>query len=397
MNKSSELRLGAIDGLRCIAMSGVVAQHCGILPFGWTGVWLFFVISGYVVTRSIGSLNARDLICQRIFIFYRKRAVRILPPYVLFLAIGVLFGIIQFRSIEWRALFSLVLFYNNFEVSLGQGFMKHWPTGHLWTISVEMQFYMLFGILLVTLKARAMILVLCGTIIAGPVIRCLLSWYVALQDFDNGSAAYIIYTASFAHFDAFSLGSIAALIPNTFVNLKNRTIVLLVACLAFAIYCILEIKLNYTEGLAGLDPFRNIISGNLFGRCQEVFVYSVVSGIAFAILIEVVYHNGRLTRTLEHPILRFIGERSYGAYLFHAAVLAFLEPSVATFSSSLPLDGDTNIVRGPILFLVAYPLTIALAVASYKWLERPVRRFNSRLMGRLSERQECIGLRTIET
>jgi len=52
--QDSSNRIGSIDALRCFAMTAVVAQHNGLLPFGWTGVWLFFVISGYVVTVALG-------------------------------------------------------------------------------------------------------------------------------------------------------------------------------------------------------------------------------------------------------------------------------------------------------------------------------------------------------
>ena len=49
---SSGDRIAEIDGLRAVAMTLVIAQHCGLAPFGWTGVWLFFVISGYVISRN---------------------------------------------------------------------------------------------------------------------------------------------------------------------------------------------------------------------------------------------------------------------------------------------------------------------------------------------------------
>ena len=52
LGKTGVERLAGIDGLRAIAMTMVIAQHSGLLPFGWVGVWLFFVISGYVITRG---------------------------------------------------------------------------------------------------------------------------------------------------------------------------------------------------------------------------------------------------------------------------------------------------------------------------------------------------------
>ena len=82
-------RIGQIDALRAFAMTAVIAQHCGILPFGWLGVWLFFVISGFVVTESLMARKDISGIGRRLFQFYVRRIARIWPIYLIFLCCGV--------------------------------------------------------------------------------------------------------------------------------------------------------------------------------------------------------------------------------------------------------------------------------------------------------------------
>ncbi len=111
--------------MRAIAMAAVIALHCGILPFGWMGVWLFYVISGYVVTRSLleGKTNAVG--------FYVHRAARIWPIYFLYVAVAFSVSSIASGAPEWTPLLSLVFFYNNFEAAFGDGFLDHFSAGHL--------------------------------------------------------------------------------------------------------------------------------------------------------------------------------------------------------------------------------------------------------------------------
>ena len=80
-------RIDALDGLRALAMTAVVAQHCHLLPFGWTGVWLFFLISGYVITLGFdaGEYAGRGA-AERFGTFIARRAARIVPAYLLYLA-----------------------------------------------------------------------------------------------------------------------------------------------------------------------------------------------------------------------------------------------------------------------------------------------------------------------
>ena len=83
-------RVLEIDGLRAIAMTMVIAQHCGLLPFGWIGVWLFYGISGFVITRGFIQDESHPIsIVRRYGNFMLRRFFRIVPVYVLYIAINI--------------------------------------------------------------------------------------------------------------------------------------------------------------------------------------------------------------------------------------------------------------------------------------------------------------------
>ncbi len=93
-------------------MTGVIAIHCGLLPFGWMGVWLFFVVSGFAVTTSLFTVRhgARG-VWDRIGNFYVRRALRIWPIYFAFLGANIIvllalgkFGALQ--DVPWLLTFT---------------------------------------------------------------------------------------------------------------------------------------------------------------------------------------------------------------------------------------------------------------------------------------------------
>ena len=111
-------RIDAVDALRALAMSLVIAQHCGLMPCGWIGVWLFYVISGYVITR--GFLGERDLSLstgERYRGFLWRRALRIVPVYLLYLGLNVLILWPRPEHVAvWRELPSLLGFVFNWQM-----------------------------------------------------------------------------------------------------------------------------------------------------------------------------------------------------------------------------------------------------------------------------------------
>src|ERR1700730_2664375 len=111
--------VGEVDALRCLAMTAVVAQHCQLLPFGWTGVWLFFVISGFAITTSLlGSDRTKHTKPMLIRNFYVRRCLRIWPVYFLVVAGNLIAAISLGKSEIWASLPWLATFTYNYRMIL---------------------------------------------------------------------------------------------------------------------------------------------------------------------------------------------------------------------------------------------------------------------------------------
>src|SRR4051812_9024241 len=145
-------------------MTAVVACHAGIFEIGWMGVWLFFIISGYAVTPS--GLARPGSFSQ----FGVRRLRRIAPIYWAYIAFGL---IVIGAPADSRAVLGLITFTTNPAGIFGGHCLccGSWPTGRLWTISVETQFYLFYGALLFWAPRRAVILTLLAMLGLGPLSR----------------------------------------------------------------------------------------------------------------------------------------------------------------------------------------------------------------------------------
>jgi peptidoglycan/LPS O-acetylase OafA/YrhL len=162
-------RIPSLDGLRAISIAAVVLGHLGKSGHGPqifrevyadTGVRLFFVISGFLITKILveehdqtSSLNLKN--------FYLRRALRIFPAAFVFLALALVF---YWHDIRWDHLVAASLYVANFDPA------RPWIFGHLWSLGVEEQFYLLWpGILTRWYEKRKTILV--GILVLAPICR----------------------------------------------------------------------------------------------------------------------------------------------------------------------------------------------------------------------------------
>jgi len=365
----SDVRIAEIDGLRALAMSMVIAQHCGLLPCGWMGVWLFYVISGYVITRGfVGGDDARAAPGERYRAFLWRRALRIAPLYLLYLALNAL--------IVWprgeaagalRDLPSLLGFVFNWQMIYAAG--GAWsPFGHLWTLSVEQQFYLVFPLLALCVPARAQWPVTLALVLAGPLLRW--GFSSALYFDDAGQRAFAVYAASPCHIDAFLIGSLLARGGSRLYGAPRfATALSAAAVLAASAYAGGYVLVNLRLGAHGVDVLRNVVSGVLYGQGREVFVYVAVDLLAAALLVAAL----RGARWLAWSPLVHVGRVSYGGYLFHALVLWGVAELIGGKVREQPLA-----IR-LIAFVAVWGATVLAATASFRWFEAPVARWGRAL------------------
>jgi peptidoglycan/LPS O-acetylase OafA/YrhL len=351
-NKGSYLP--ALDGLRAIAVGAVVAYHLGAdqVPGGLLGVGIFFTLSGFLITGILRSTFDRTGGFDLRY-FWLRRARRLLPAVVLVLVVVMAVtalsnpGEIGVRAAETVA----ALFYVSNWTTIGLGvsyfarFNGPGPLDHLWSLAVEEQFYVFWPLIvwgLVTLLRRRWDRVALVTL-GLAVISFVAMWVIATPGFDNTRAYEGTDTRAGGLLVGAALGvmwrpgRLSARIP-----VRGRVV--------------LE-----TVGVLSL-----VAIGLLLTRTDEysMFLYRggmVILSVATALLIAVTTHPASLLgKAVGAPPLRWLGERSYGIYLWHLPVIVFLPEEVLK-----------NSPWRPVLLC-----TVIVALASLSWglVEDPIRR-----------------------
>ena len=137
--------LKPIDGLRGLAILLVLMFHLEIAYFGWAGVILFFVLSGYLITKTLYTEKESSSPLKNKFRnFWARRALRIFPLYYLYFFILLLIlifkGLPANPEMPWLFTYSYNFYLINVYDTKGPSFL----TGHLWSLSIEEQFYLFF-------------------------------------------------------------------------------------------------------------------------------------------------------------------------------------------------------------------------------------------------------------
>jgi peptidoglycan/LPS O-acetylase OafA/YrhL len=329
-----------IDGLRTVAVGLVLLFHANLgVTGGFIGVDVFFVISGFLITRTIS--DAHDRGGFSILTFYDHRARRILPALVpLLLAASVAAGLLMLPkdfSEFGKSLAATAVFASNIQFWRASGYFASDaalnPLLHTWSLGVEEQFYIFFPILMIGLfrfGVRARMLVL--AVLA--VFSFVLSWLLL------------------NHFSDF-----------TFYMLPTRTWELLVgSLLSFSLVNAPRPAVAQISGIAGLAL--------IFGSAAVLGPTSLFPGPAAAPSVIgaalVIYAGLGAQRTaagtlLSTPPFRFVGLRSYSLYLWHWPILVFY-----SYVTGREPQGLVSLA-----LLLA---SLIMASLSYRFVEQPWRR-----------------------
>jgi peptidoglycan/LPS O-acetylase OafA/YrhL len=362
-----------IDALRGLAMTAVVAIHCGLFPMGWMGVWLFFVISGFAVATSLFSTKHRTAeVWSRIETFYARRALRIWPIYFLFVAANALVIVSLGESGSLQEVPWLMTFTQNIKMiieSYAPG--TCWPGfAHLWTLSTEQQFYVVFPLLLLLTSRRSRAIALLCVIAIAPLIRYATARWAMAYGFDDLHIAFAVYAFGPGHFDAFAIGTLIALYREEISQDRRLArLATIVALMTMSVYGLAYVIINSVL----IDHFsvgviRNIVSGVLYGQGREVWVYLVPVYASAAVLMRILAGDRHCLRICRLPGLQAIGRISYGGYLFHVPILMILINLVPAFGR--PVSGVSSYGVHILLFAAGYLMTIVAAWTSFTFLER---------------------------
>lgn len=368
---SSRLRVAArpreirgLDGLRALAIAAVLVFHLrpASLPGGFLGVDVFFVVSGFLIT----TLLLREFTARRrlnLPAFWKRRARRLLPA--LFLVVvasvsaGLLIGEDLLVGIGRQATGALTFSSNWLEISAGSSYFASTSPqlfANFWSLAVEEQFYLFWPILFALFLAllptwRARVGVAAGLAVASALAMALLA--------TPGEDATRIYYGTDTHAFGLLLGVALAFLWATDSFLDSR------AWRRLA-------PLTGPAALAGLVALMAVLDENHIATFRGgLFAGSLLTAVLIAALLP-----GRtpLLLLLEVQPVRWLGERSYGIYLWHWPLILIV---TALLPAAAPDSTAEWVNRG-----LALGLTLAISAASYRYVEMPVRRHGFRASAR---------------
>lgn len=324
MNKGGYIK--SLDGLRAIAILLVLSLHTGVIHFGWIGVQLFFVLSGYLITGILWKEKSREeSISHKLKKFWVRRSLRILPLYFGYLLILSLAYLFFHFPASYRAYIVYLLTYSyNFTRGL-PGWTMEPAFAHLWSLAIEEQFYLLFPLVLFFGTRRFIRVFMWVVIIVAPLVRFLLGQYFIRRGFGGETLATIVYWNTLSQLDAFFMGGMISVLSLDKSIRKPHILFggsLLLVLLAGV--------LNYTH--QGFHNFFLTDLGYGFGQAGNyayVWQYSLLN-VLFAgfILVLVSGHTQnlfpRMRNILENKWMVNIGKVSYGMYIYHWMIWYYL-------------------------------------------------------------------------
>jgi peptidoglycan/LPS O-acetylase OafA/YrhL len=356
--KRSIRHIPAIDGLRAVAVVAVLLYHLGFgwIPGGFLGVDLFFVISGYVITRLLldsiqrsGGLDLRG--------FYGARIRRLLPALIFMIVSTALFvGVWAPEAIK-RFLtdipfvltgtmnWALVYRHQDYFETIGRPPLLQ----HTWSLAVESQFYLVWPLILLLVLKQFGKKMIPGAAIAIATISggALLFLSMRIDDLNSQRVSHV-YFGTDTHSIGLFLGAALAVswVPQ---NLSTK---------------ISKRAQDFVDGI-GVIGLLGIVSCFLFINESDPTLYRIAFPLAglfgCAIITSLVHPASRFAPLLSTKPILWVGERSYAIYLWHWIIFQVTRPSV-------DLAGATWA-----LYALRLLIVFALADISLRWVELPVR------------------------
>ncbi|WP_354567256.1 acyltransferase family protein [Glaciihabitans sp. UYNi722] len=354
---SSPSRVPGLDGLRAIAVSAVILFHLtpGFLPGGYIGVDIFFVISGFLIT----GLLVRERATTggiRLGHFWRRRARRLLP------ALGIL--LLACCTAAWliggdvlvhlgRQVLGAVTFSSNWlSIAVGQSYFDEASPElfrNLWSLAVEEQFYLVWPLLvlvLVVIRLRWLRLAIVSLIAVASAVS------MAVIQAPGGDATRVYYGTD-THSFGLAIGAVLALAIHPWST----------SAIAKAV------RVRWLWPLLGGLSVLGLATIAALLPADDALVYEgglVLVAILTAIaILGSIGPRSWLGRVLDLAPLRWIGERSYGLYLWHWPVFILI-------LAALPGWQRTSL-SGWALGGAALVITVLAAALSYRFVEQPIR------------------------
>lgn len=344
------------SGLRALAVIGVILYHLDPNTFigGYLGVPIFFVLSGYLVTdHMLRSYEATGRYNNKRF--YINRVKRLYPQMitVLWLASAwiVLFQRNLLAKLNQIVITNLLNVYNFWQIFNGQSYFERFaanesPFTHLWTMSIEGQFYILWPIVIFLLykfaKNRKQIFwIIFGLSLASAIEMAIL--YLVGADINR------IYYGTDTRFFSLGIGAAMAVIwpiedLRADIDKSDSRILDITGLIAFA-------------GMILMFFSGNMNPQTAFTYCGGMLIFTLLTTVMVAIIAHPGSHWNKI---LTNAVFSWIGSRSYGIYLYQFPVMIFFE------------DKLTNIADHPTMYhIIEVLIILLLSEMSYRLVEKP--------------------------
>lgn len=345
-----------LDGIRAIAVIMVLAYHLKLALFksGFLGVTVFFVLSGYLITGILiseveeeGTIDLKN--------FWLRR-IRRLVPAVMSMAVVIIFvSAVVSRIIFTKGckdFLASVLGFNNWwqifnKVSYFEAAGVPSPFTHCWSLAIETQFYLIYPLILLGIyklaKSRGEGRAKRGLLFAGvTLLLALISVILMIVLFDPQQDASRVYYGTDTRAFSLLFGALLAILweYRMIPRRLSASVNMVLGSVSFAVLLVMTIAINGSSNFW----YRG---GQFVGTILTVLVIYTVSG-----------RKTWLSRFLSHPVLKWIGDRSYSIYLWHYPIILLI---------------SKGIKASWWITLIELVLSVALAELSYRFIETPIR------------------------
>jgi peptidoglycan/LPS O-acetylase OafA/YrhL len=361
----------SLNSFRAIAFLVVFLFHTNLLKCGYLGVQAFFVLSGFLITPILIDMKSKMDFKLYLKNFMGRRFLRIFPVYYLLLIVLFMIGfiidyaVIPFASSFYDQFIYAVAYVYNF-LNATNGYERNSLIAHLWSLAVEEQFYIVWPFFIFFIASDKVKKWLLYIIIAGPVIRIVMSLVIYFGLLNSiispNKMALAVYVLPFSYFDAFAIGGYFSLYITR--EIKIRWIFAL-SSITIMLGFILEYFSNHTVVWSGLGylPVMN-------QDYKYIWAYSLFN-LIFALILYKMKSKTFFPGIFENNIMNYLGKISYGLYLYHFPVIAFVTYFLSTYTT-----------RDIYISAVSLLVTTVISIISYHFIELKLLNYKDKLFPR---------------
>jgi len=362
-NTQNQVYFKQLNGIRFIAVMLVLIDHWFaeslILPLGHLGVVIFFVLSGFLITRILFQ-NADEcrisggLIGLKIKNFIVRRSLRIFPIYFLICFLGILFNISPIRS-NWVWMFTYT---PNWYIIFHKQWIGVWD--HFWSLAVEEQYYLIFPYAVFFLNPKKYLHLFASMIALGLATR--IGFYVNHSNLNLENQWFINYVNPFAAIDCFGLGGLLAYLFHYQHKFLKHTNSIIFICFLTSIGVLYA---SHMQEFKHGNPIFIILERSIFGL------------FAFFILAHTIQSkNDFLGKFLCVKPVEYIGRISYGIYLYHNFIFNIFHKDGNTlfgfFDEKFGLSNYSFFHNHYLLFLLNFVFLVVISTLSWFCIESPI-------------------------